>query len=427
MAIGFFAVPTHAARPACVPCVHQDHGNPDERCLVLDLRPELGEGPGHAIGALVPTNRDTLPNTGEVFEGKGLAGTGCLDYYSFADAMVRIPLKTGFFPLDLAKPPPGAFCADRLERRAATGVVVSDTLDLAAAERFSLAVDGELYLPHVHAQDAAAAIRRRGLAALGDVQEVGPVAPHQVGTAGLPVGVGQHGALPVARQHPADHTTRCRVERNALQGHQSVGAGVVADAAARAERGACGAGLGTTCLDSLHSLGPGATSELRAQTEPGASLSVDPVVRRVGVGDPLIPAHRRDPGGGLVEGGLGGGQCRGVVGNVQLDADGTSECLTHKNSIAHRKGGAGRVGVLAVFAAFGRAEAIPLRLESRSLLARKTMTDKCTNAESWEKLERLGRQWEEYALRSVALAQLKRLVALENQVAAQTLSHQKEQ
>jgi len=54
------------------------------------------------------------------------------------------------------------------------------------------------------------------------------------------------------------------------------------------------------------------------------------------------------------------------------------------------------------------------------------MKNKPTTAESWETLDRLGRQWEEYALRSVALAQLKRLVALENQIAAQTLLHQKD-
>lgn len=33
----------------------------------------------------------------------------------------------------------------------------------------------------------------------------------------------------------------------------------------------------------------------------------------------------------------------------------------------------------------------------------------------WEDLERVGRQWEQQALRSVAVSQMERLVALENQ------------
>ncbi len=52
-------------------------------------------------------------------------------------------------------------------------------------------------------------------------------------------------------------------------------------------------------------------------------------MRRVGIGDALIPAHPRDPGGGLIEGALRRGQCCIVALNVELETDGAGERFGH--------------------------------------------------------------------------------------------------
>jgi hypothetical protein len=60
-----------------------------------------------------------------------------------------------------------------------------------------------------------------------------------------------------------------------------------------------------------------------------AGLAIDAVMRRVGVGDALVPAHPRNPGRRFIEGVLRRGECRVMALNVQLAADGAGECFAH--------------------------------------------------------------------------------------------------
>jgi hypothetical protein len=60
-------------------------------------------------------------------------------------------------------------------------------------------------------------------------------------------------------------------------------------------------------------------------------------MRRGGIGDVLIPAHPRNPRGGLVKGTLCHGQCRVMAVNVQLATDGASECFARMHLFYHKQ------------------------------------------------------------------------------------------
>jgi hypothetical protein len=84
----------------------------------------------------------------------------------------------------------------------------------------------------------------------------------------------------------------------------------------------------------LHRLCAGVPRQLRTQSETGTGFSIDTVVRRIGVGDALIPTHGGNPGGRCVEMKLRPLQRLLMAVNVQLDADSSRECFAHKDSIA---------------------------------------------------------------------------------------------
>ena len=124
------------------------------------------------------------------------------------------------------------------------------------------------------------------------------------------------------------------VERDPIQAHQAVGAGIVADAATRAKLGAGLPLLGSHRLDGLNRLGAGTAGELRAQSVGQAGFPLHPVMSRVGVGDALLPAHLGHPRSRLVESLLRGRERRVMAVTIKLDADDAGECVVHKSTIA---------------------------------------------------------------------------------------------
>lgn len=195
--------------------------------------------------------------------------------------------------------------------------------------------------------------------ALRDMQEVHPLAPHQFGPSDSPVRVNQHLMLAAPRQQPARNTPGERRERDLIQGQQTVGAGIVADAGAGAElrttrgfrrreqllalRLAAAVDLAPFCqpiaflrpdrLDGLHRLRTGTDRQLREQAEAQAGLTIHAVMGSVGVGDALVPADGPNPGGGFIKATLRLSQDGLVSRGIQLNADGSREHFVHKNIV----------------------------------------------------------------------------------------------
>jgi hypothetical protein len=137
-----------------------------------------------------------------------------------------------------------------------------------------------------------------------------------------------------AQEQTADDAAFQRVERNAVKAHQAIRTSVIADTSTRAKGGAGVTPFGFDRLDGLHRLRSGAHRQLRPQAKISARLTIDAVMRRVGIGDALIPAHSRNPCRRRVKGVLCRGQHRVMAVNVQLTADCAKECFAHKHNVA---------------------------------------------------------------------------------------------
>ena len=178
--------------------------------------------------------------------------------------------------------------------------------------------------------------------ALGEMQVVGALSPHQVSTAESPRGVNQQVMLPFPQDQAAGHTPLHGIEREAIQTQQAVGTCVITDTSTRTklrtgERFLMGFALlllGSCCLDSFNGFRTRTAGQLRPQPKAGTSLTIDAVMSGVSVRDALIPTHGSDPGCRGIETLLCLVQHGIVTVYVKLDTDGSSECFVHKRSIA---------------------------------------------------------------------------------------------
>src|SRR5262249_41605273 len=140
-----------------------------------------------------------------------------------------------------------------------------------------------------------------------------------------------------SQQQTADYTPIQRVERDSIETHQPIGAGVVANTAPWAEARAGISTFGPNRFDGFNCLGLGTDGPLRAETKVQARLAIHPMEGGIGVGNTLIPAHLRYPRRGLVEGALCRGQCHVMAVKVQLDTEGAVECFVHLALFYHRQ------------------------------------------------------------------------------------------
>jgi hypothetical protein len=307
----------------------------------------LKKCPGVPLVAMFASNRCSLSNPTEVFKRDCLARyRGFLDDL-LANHMIGVGLEARLAATHLAQTALRVLRVDLLQPLAAQVVAVANKVNDLAGEVFPLAIGGEIYDAEIDAQRPAVwlSFTRRFLA-LCHMQVVHPVAPDQISAADFPRWINQHGVLAWAQNQAADDTPLQRVEGDVVQAHQAVGPRIVADTSAWTKCWARVALLDLYSPDRFNGLGPGADGQLRAQAEPFARFAIDTVMRRVGVGDAFIPAHSRDPGGGLIEGVLRRSQRYLVAVNAKLAADSAGEGFVHtdvfcyKQAKTERRGGA---------------------------------------------------------------------------------------
>jgi len=334
LTVRFLTVPTGRTGSARVAGVHQDQAYTCPCRFVGEKAPQLEEGPGMPLVALCPTDRSSLSDTGEVFQSECLAGrSGFLDE-GLADAMVRIAHKALFAPAVLFQAALGRLRADLLKYLAAAVVPLAGLPNQFARKGLPVAISSQVDDAQVNTQVGAIVgghIRR--FLALGDVQIIRATLPDQISAADGPGWVYQHLMLAWARHQSADHPASEGIERNTVQTHQAIRAGIVANGATRAKRRTGFLAVRLHRLDGLNGFGSGTDRELRTQAKARTGFSIDAMVGGVGVGNAFAPAYIRYPGSRFVKGVLGSGKAGLMAVYIELDADGSYERFVHKNSI----------------------------------------------------------------------------------------------
>jgi hypothetical protein len=360
LAIGRRTKPTTATRLARISRVDQPDLHPCPSCFVCEEQAQLEEGPAVPFIAVFAPNHCRVPDTSEIFQGQCLAR-----YNGFLDQGLR------YLVIDVsheAALPPAHLLETAFRRTSAYPLQASATGDKVAAFRahggprklLARAICGDIYQTQVYPNGLFRRGHIRGLFALGEMQEIDAVAPHQFRAADFPIRVSQHPALALTWEQAGENTPLYGIERDAVEGKQAVGTRIVADAATRAKlRTHRRFGwwhellafplpsdvrfspadqllgfLGAHGTDSFHGFCTSADRQLRAQPEAGASLPIDAVMRRVGIGDVFIPTHSSNLGGGLVEATLRLGKRRFMARSIQFNADGSRKQSVHKRGIA---------------------------------------------------------------------------------------------
>lgn len=208
-------------------------------------------------------------NAGQVFASEGLARYGGFRHQRLADAVVHVLLETALLARVLAETALGILGIDLLQASAARVVTRPHALHLRATENLPIAVRGEVHDPQIDPQHLCGSGRGRFqcFPALCHLQIVdaslSPTPPDQIGAAHRPGGVSQQRMLARPKEQAADHAPIQGVERDPIQTHQAVGAGIVAHAATWAKLLARLSAFGFDGLNRFHRLGPGTDRELR--------------------------------------------------------------------------------------------------------------------------------------------------------------------
>jgi hypothetical protein len=359
LTIGRLTVPAAATRLTREGRVNQHQRHARQGCLVGEEEAQLVEGPGVPLVSLLSANRTRFSNSSQVFECQCLArGSGFCDQ-SLADAMVLVSHVAGLPLAHLLQAAFGRARANPLQSSASGHVAGASGSHLFARELLTLTIRCNVADAQINAEHIVCLSFPGSVFALRDMQEVHPLAPHQFRPSDSPVRVNQHLMLAAPRQQSARNTPGERRERDLIQGQQTVGAGIVADAGAGAElrttrgfrrreqllalRLAAAVDLAPFCqpiaflrpdrLDGLHRLRTGTDRQLREQAEAQAGLTIHAVMGSVGVGDALVPADGRNPGGGFIKATLRLSQDGLVSRGIQLNADGSREHFVHKNVV----------------------------------------------------------------------------------------------
>lgn len=337
-AIRLLTMATLTARAAGIPRVYQMQRHASPGGFVGEELAQLEEGPGMPLVALFVANRYPFSNPTQVFESQCLARDESFEYQGLRDTVIDVFLKAALTARILAQTAFGVLRVDLLQPLAPGVVALASLLHLSITKRLALAIGGEIDDAQVYAQRVAHSLRfARCCAALGDVQVVHATLPDQISPANCPSVVDQHLMLARAEQQTADDAPIQRIERDAIKTHQTVGAGVITDAASRAKTRA---GIMVLCLhrlDGLNGFGSGADGQLRTEAEVQTRLAVDAMVRGVGIGDALIPTYLCNPGSSLIEGALRQCQRRFMAVNVQFDANGADESFVHTSAFSRKQ------------------------------------------------------------------------------------------
>src|SRR5438067_2716573 len=360
LTIGTFTMPTDATGLARKGRVNQPNRYASPGCFVGQKQAQLEEGPGVPFITVFAPNRDLLSQTGQVFKGECLArDDGFVNQglrYLVVD-MLHIP---AFPPAQLFQAAFRGECSHPLQSGATGDKATADQAHLGSRKLLARAIGGNIHNAQVYSNGLFRRGHIRGLLCLGDMQEIGAVAPHQFCAADLPGGLAQHVMLSAPWEQPGRDTSLHGIERDAGKREQAIGTRIIAETGAWPKLRA-GGRLGrwygslplafSTCIrlapadhllcflstdgfDRFHRLCAGADRQLCPQAEAGTSLPIHAVMRRVAVGDVFIPTHSSNPGGGLVETALRLGKCNLMACYVQFNTDSSCEQFVHKKNIA---------------------------------------------------------------------------------------------
>lgn len=297
--------------------------------FVGDELAELVESPGMPLIAMFVSNRDPLSDTCQVFERECLARYGGFLHQGLRDAVVHVLLEAALPARVLSETSLGVLGSNFLQPLAAQMVVTANNVNHRATKGLTLAIGRQIDDAQVNTQRIIRLGLIRSFTALGDVEVVDTLSPHQISAANLPDGINQHLMLARSENETADKPTFEGVQGDVIKAHQAIGAGIIADASARPELWASLTLLDLGRLDGLDRFGSGAAGQLCAQPEVQTRLTIDAVMSCVGIGDVLIPAHARNPRGSGIESTLSGGQDSIMTIHIEFAADCASECIVH--------------------------------------------------------------------------------------------------
>ena len=345
--VAFIDRPAHCTRAAGAAWINVDHSHARLRGFVADKRPELPKRPGVARTTLLASNRDSLPNPVQVFEHECLTLRACLQHQRLADAVIDVFLEAVLTPSILAQPPARSASIRQLQTAAMIITPLPNSLDLLPAVRLAIRVRGKVHDAKIDTQVASWLIRSgRGLR-LRDAQIPDIRTPDQFRAANLPGRIVQIAALEIAQHKLSNYTTCQRIQAHPIQTEESIGAGIVTNAAAGGEgRTGLRNDLISDFVASLRSrayranrfgsLVPGTARQLCAQAKIRAGRAIDQVVQFVLVRHTLLPRDRGTIARRRIKGGLGlaqGGISRRINGEFAAYST-CGECYCHKDSIS---------------------------------------------------------------------------------------------
>ena len=336
LTIRFLAMPTMTTRTRRVARVNKLDLHTHPCCFVRDGGAKLIEGPRVPFIAVLSSNHCPVPDTCEVFKGKCLARYDGFVYQGLCDAVIDISLETLFAPAHLLEAAFSGTGPNALQDLAALVIAHPDRVYFGTRKGFTHAIGCQIDYPKINAKRLIRLSQFGCLLALGDIQIVGTASPHKVSTANLPKRVSQHRMLTMAQDHTASDTSLQGIERDTIKTQKTVRARVVADTPTRPKLRTGLALLGVRGLNRLHRFSTRTTGQLRTKPETGTRLTIDAVMGRVGVRNPFIPTHGRNPRGGSVKCLLRLLQCGFVSVYVKLDTNCSYERLVHKGSLPQR-------------------------------------------------------------------------------------------
>lgn len=186
--------------------INRDNLHAREFGLVFDLRPQIKKRPAKALCSVYLPNRSPRVNALQFFNGDSALRVFGLPNDSFADLMVDVFGKPGFFQVAFLKQSLRALRPLALKFGAQFPVSLSHRLNLCATERLAITVGGNSSNAEVNAEEATRLAYRRFDHVDGGEQEPFALAKNQVSF-----------ALPVGKQSLLSRTTNKRHLLSAAQ------------------------------------------------------------------------------------------------------------------------------------------------------------------------------------------------------------------
>jgi hypothetical protein len=301
LAIGLLTMPTGTTSTAGVARIDQNHAHAFTSRLVGHEQSQLVKGPTRALPALRASNRDSLPNTLQVFKCECLTLLFGLVDKPLTDLVVDLALKPCLFPGKLAQPPASAAGIGLLEPLSMLKASLAHLPYLCAAVLLAVRVGRKVDQAEINADNAHWFMGRRIGLRLRDVQIPDVRPPYQFRAAYLPTRVVQGAALEVTKYKLSNHPTCDRVQAHPIQAHQAVGARIVTDRAVISKRRTIGALVLSGSSYCFCGFVSGTAGKLRAKSVDGARWTVDNVMQLVLVRDTFTPRDRGAVGSGTIE------------------------------------------------------------------------------------------------------------------------------